>query len=167
MVEIVDKSERAEGHESCEDSYENRKTVIARSYENFIDNGHNWCWCLIGNIVQEHEYGEEHEIKYGTKQFSRGTKVFLAPAQWGDGYDKIAVIGLPRYGRKYIEVVTKSKYIENFRMQKVFKPAVLKLMCSSQHRWWGDTENDRKEIIRFLETRAPEEAEKQKSLLEN
>ncbi len=73
------------------------------SYEEYIHQGHTWCWCLVGNITEKHEYGEEHEVKYGTKHFSRGTKVYLAPAQWGDGYEKIVVIGMPRHQKKFIE----------------------------------------------------------------
>ena len=84
------------------------------SYEEYIYQGHTWCWCLVGNITEKHEYGEEHEIKYGTKHFSRGTKVYLAPAQWGDGYENIVVIGMPRHQKKFIEVITRSKYIENY-----------------------------------------------------
>ena len=166
MIEIMEMSKRAEDYNSLEEFYEKYKTTIVGSYEEYIKHGHSWCWCLVGNIVQEHEYGEKHEIKFGTKQFSRGTKVFLAPIQWGDGYENIIVIGLPRYGNKYIEVVTRSKYVENFRMKKVYKPAILKRMCSSQYRWWSDTENDRKEIVKYLETRSPEEAKRQKAILE-
>lgn len=151
MIEIMEISRNVEDYKSSEEFYEKYKAATAESYEKFIEHGHNWCWCLVGNIVQEHEYGEEHEIKLGTKQFSRGTKVFLAPAQWGDGYEKIVVIGLPRYGKKYIEVVTNSKYIENFRIKKVYNPTILKRMCSSNYRWWSDTENDKEKIIRLIE----------------
>lgn len=156
-----------EDHESSEEILHSHETAIITSYEDYLKQGHSWCWCLVGNIVQEHEYGEEHETKYGTKHFSRGTKVFLAPVQWGDGYENIVVIGLPRYGQKYIEVITRSKYIENFRMKKVYKPAILKRICTSKYRWWGDTNADRKDIIEYLESRNPKEAERQKTLLEN
>ena len=166
MIEVTEISHMAEDYSSLEEFYEKYQSTTVESYNDFIAQGHSWCWCLVGNIVQEHEFGEEREIKYGTKQFSRGTKVFLAPAQWGDGYENIVVIGLPRYGNRYIEVITRSDYIENYRMQKVYKPAVLKRMCSSQYRWWGDTEKDRKEIIGYLETRSPEEAKRQKAFLE-
>ncbi len=167
MIEIIKISHNAENYSSYEEFYEKYKTTVAESYEDFVEQGHSWCWCLVGNIVKKHEYGEEHEIKYGTKQFSCGTKVFLAPSQWGDGYENIVVIGLPRYGNKYIEVITRSEYVENYRMKKVFKPAVLKRMCSSQYLWWGDTEEDRREIIEYLVTRSPDEAKKQKKLLDN
>lgn len=45
-------------------------------------------------------------------------------------------------------------------MKKVYKPAILKCMCLSRYCWWGDTEKDRKEIIKYLKTRDPEEAKK-------
>lgn len=151
MIKIVDDSKGIERYSS---------------FDEYRDKGHIWCWCLVGNIVQQHEYGEEHEIRYGTKQFSPNSKVYLAPVQWGDGYENVVVIGLPRHGLKVVEIVMKSKYIENYRMKKVYKPAILKRICSSSHWWWGDTEEDRRDIIEYLETRAPEEAERQKALLE-
>ena len=97
------------------------------------------------------------------KHFSGETKVFLAPVQWGDGYERIVDIGLSRIGNKYIEVVTHSKYVENYRMKKEYKPAVLKRMCLSQYCWWGNTDHGREEIIHYLETRNPEEAARQRT----
>lgn len=41
------------------------------------ENNYTWSWCLIGNIVEKHIYGEEHEIRYGSKHFSGGTKVSM------------------------------------------------------------------------------------------
>lgn len=38
--------------------------------------------------------------------------------------------------------------------------SMVKRMCSSQY-YWGDSENDRKEIIDHLKTRASEEATKE------
>ena len=59
-------------------------------YENAVEE--EWKWCLVGNIVQKREYGENHEIKYGTKHFSPGTKIYCAQGCWGDGYENIIVI---------------------------------------------------------------------------
>lgn len=166
MIEVVQISKNAADYNSIDDFMNKYETSVVRSYDDYKNKGHEWCWCLVGNIVEQHEYGEEHEIKYGTKQFSRGTKVYLAPAQWGDGYENIVVIGLPRNGRNYIEVVTRSKYVENFRMQKVYKPAILKRMCISQWRWWGDADSDRSDIIKYLDCYAPEESEKQRAIFD-
>lgn len=110
-----------------------------------------WRWCLVGNIAGAHEYGEAHEIKYGTKHFSAGTKVFVNLVYRGRGNERIMVIGIPRNRRNYIEVVIPRKYVENFRVQKVFKPAVLKRMKYSDCEWWGKTDGDRDNIVRAID----------------
>ena len=161
MIEIAKISKQAKDYDSFEEFDIKYKAAVAKSYEQYIEHGHSWCWSLVGNIVKEHEYGEEQEIKYGTKHFSCGTKVFIAPAQWGDGFENIVVIGLPRYGHRYIEIITQSKYIENYRIQKVYKPAILKRMCSSPYCWWGDTEDDRQQIIEYLESVSPNKVKRQ------
>jgi len=72
---------------------------------------------------------------------------------------------MPRHGGKYIEIVTRSKYVTNFRMKKVFRPAVLERMCASPYEWWSDRDSDRDRIITYLERFAPEEARKTKELI--
>lgn len=133
-----------------------------KSYEEYVEKGHEWCWCLVGNIVKEHPFGEEKEIRKGTKQFSVGTKVFLAPVQWGDGYERVIVIGIARGSRKYIEIVMQKKYIEIFRLQKIYKPTIVKRMINSENVWWSDSDDARKDIIKYLDVLAPEAAEKEK-----
>ena len=105
--------------------------------ENFAE--YEWQWCLVGNIVKEHKYGENHELRYGNKQFRPNTKVFVNLVYGGMGHESVLVIGIPRYSKRYIEIVIARKYIENFRLQKVFKPAVLKRMNQSDWNWWGNT----------------------------
>lgn len=111
-----------------------------------------WRWALVGNIVETHEYGENHEIRYGTKQFPPGAKVYIAPPNWGDGWENVIVIGVPRKSKKYIEIVMPCKYIENFRIQKVFKPAILRIMFRSKYWWWDDSDNDRDTILGFIDS---------------
>ena len=110
-----------------------------------------WQWCLVGNIVEEHEYGEEHIIKYGNKQFRPNAKVFINLVYGGMGHESILVIGMPRHSSKYIEIVTARKYVYNFRIQKVFKPAVLKIMKNSEWDWWGNTDEAYDRIVRCLD----------------
>lgn len=112
-----------------------------------------WRWCLVGNIVETREYGENREIRNGTKRFSGGTKVYIAPAQWGDGFENVVVLGKPR-GRKggLIEVVTDRKYIENYRIKKIFDPGVLRRIKNSEHSWWDNTDAARDCIKRLAES---------------
>ena len=113
--------------------------------------GQEWRWCLVGNIVGAHEFGEEHEIRYGTKHFSVGTKVYVYPEFPGMGNENIVVIGIPRNKRDFIEVVVRRRSVENFRCKKVFGPAVLKRMDNSKYSWWwGNSEEDRNRIIQCV-----------------
>lgn len=122
-----------------------------------------WQWCLVGNIVQEHEYGENHEIRYGNKQFRPGAKVYINLVYGGMGHENIVVIGRPRHTRKYIEIVTARKYVENFRLQKVYHPTILKKIEQSNWSWWGNTDAARDHLIKTLEWLNPEKAELAKS----
>lgn len=83
-------------------------------------------WCLVGNIVQRRPYGEGgQEQRSGTKHFSPGTKVYCLPARWGDGYEKIIVIGRHRGSKQYVTMVIESAWVTNWRAQVVYSPAVL------------------------------------------
>ena len=106
-----------------------------------------WRWCLVGNIVETHKYGEQHEIRKGTKHFPPGAKVYINMVYGGYGHEKVLVIGQPRKQCGLIEVVIPRRYITNFRIQRVYKPAVLKRMAESEHEWWGNTEKDRETIL--------------------
>lgn len=119
-----------------------------------------WRWCLVGNAAETHEYGEDHIIKIGTKQFMPGAKLYLAPIQWGDGYEKVVVIGKPRHKHGMIEIIMPREYITNYRLQKVFQPAVLERMEKSKYSWWSDTDAARDEILDILGWLNPVAAEK-------
>ncbi|MEL6611976.1 MAG: hypothetical protein AAFQ53_07765, partial [Bacteroidota bacterium] len=77
-------------------------------------------WCLVGNIVQEHRFGEEGEVRTGSKHFGPRTKVYIAPRGW-DGYVlyNATVIGRPRRTSRFIAVTIRSRLIENWRVQQV------------------------------------------------
>lgn len=136
-------------------------TVSAMQEEKNMEQ--EWQWCLVGNIVEEHEYGENHEIRCGTKQFRPNAKVYINLVYGGMGHENILVIGMPRHSYKYIEIVIKMRYVKNFRLQKVFKPSVLERMKLSEWDWWGNTDVARDRLIKVLEWLNPAEAEKAKS----
>lgn len=138
--------------------------ITPNTMDSPLNENKEWVWSLVGNIKEEREYGENHEIRKGTKQFSGGTKVYLSCSHWGDGYEQVNVIGKPRHSWDYIQIIMPRKFIENFRMQKVFKPAVLALMKSDKG-WggfWDNTQKSRLDIIGYLHFLAPEEFVKEK-----
>ena len=107
---------------------------------------YDWRWCLVGNIVDKRFYGEEHEIKSGIKLLSPGTKVYIAPHQWGDGGDKLVVLGKPRHKNGFIECIIKREQICNWRLKKIYPSRVLDRMNYSKYHWWGNGD-DWKECI--------------------
>jgi len=109
-------------------------------------------WCLVGNIVGEHYAGTEKVIRYGTKRFSPNTKVYCFPILWGDGYDSIKVLGKHRKSKRNICLIMRSKFITNWRIQKVYNPNIIKEM--HLRGGWGGTyrnsEEDREYILQML-----------------
>lgn len=84
-------------------------------------------WCLVGNIVHERRYGEGgNQVRQGTRHFAPGTKVYCLPAQWGDGYEHIVVIGRHRGSHGWATMVIESAWVTNWRAQVVYEPAVLR-----------------------------------------
>ena len=108
-----------------------------------------WRWCLVGNIIDTRLYGEEHELKEGTKNFSPGTKVYVNRSQWGDGGDQLIVIGKPKDRKQYIECVIRRDFICNWRLQKVYSPTVLNKIKNSKWDWWKN-DNASKNLIKYL-----------------
>lgn len=110
--------------------------------------------CLVGNIVTSRTVGEEKVIKHGTNQFSPGAKVYCYPAQWGDGYERVKVIGTHRKSKKKIVAVVASKYISNWRVKRVFHPFVVAVM-KNDRAWTDSVANDHKleEMAKWLNER--------------
>ena len=82
-------------------------------------------WYLVGNIVAESEFGEEKVVRSGSKHFTPGTKVYCLPSQWGDGYERVIVVGIRRGSRRWTTAIIKSKVIINWRAKRVCKPVIL------------------------------------------
>ena len=94
-------------------------------------------WCLVGNVVAERPYGPGgEEARRGTKHFSPGTKVYCLPAQWGDGYEDIIVIGRHRASKRYARLVMSAEFISNWRAKVVYGPAVLRLIEEATAERW-------------------------------
>ena len=105
---------------------------------------------------------KNNEMKYGNKQFRPNAKVYINLIYGGMGHEHILVIGIPRHSSDYIEIVTARKNVYNFRVQKVFKPAVLKRMKNSNWDWWGNSDEAYQTIVNCAKW-MNEEAEQNKT----
>ncbi len=80
---------------------------------------------LVGNIIGDHYFGQNKEIKSGTKHFRAGSKVYLFPEFGGMGHQRIIVIGLPRKKFKKIKVVIQTNLVKNVRIKKTENPKLI------------------------------------------
>ncbi|MFB6456442.1 hypothetical protein ACE38W_14310 [Chitinophaga sp. Hz27] len=100
----------------------------------------DFIWCLVGNIEGEHVNAAGKTV-YGIKHFSPGTKVYCFPVRWGDGYEKIYVLGKHRKTARNILIVIPSKHIRNWRLKKVYHPHILEIM--RKERGWKNRDEDK------------------------
>lgn len=97
-------------------------------------------YCIVGNIIGEHYWGEQKEIKSGTKHFSAGTKVYCILMYGGMGHENIRVLGKLRKSFRMIDVIINRKYITNFRMQKVYAQRIIAFINKHPHHAITDKE---------------------------
>lgn len=137
---MTDSGKRFIDSPESDDFYNRLNKFNADNFPEKKTNEIEFIWCLVGNVIEEHLFGDNKEIRKGTKQFSPGTKLYCYPAQWGDGYQKIKVIGRPRKFKRFITVVINSDYITNWRKEKVYNPFIIKQMILD-HGWDNSAES--------------------------
>ena len=83
-------------------------------------------WCVVANVVAARPYGEGgKETRRGTTHFAPGAKLYCLPPLWGDGYEKIEVVGRHRASHRYVTMVVRSRWLTNWRAALVYSPHVI------------------------------------------
>ena len=112
----------------------------------------DWRFGVVGNIKESH-LDENGELRYGTKAFTPGTKVFLGGKDWDSSREVIGVVGQNRFGRMITEAVP-VELIENVRTQIIRHPRVLDIIDYEESMegwiWWQRTAADKKETQQFV-----------------
>lgn len=89
-------------------------------------------WSVVANVADEVARGDGGlDIRRGLKHFSGGAKVWVVPPQWGDGGERVWVVGRHRAGKRYIAIIVKSRSLTNFRVRGVYGPTVYRLLTES------------------------------------
>jgi len=99
-----------------------------------ISSAKNGVWCVIANVVEERPYGEDHEMRKGTKHFRSGAKVYCFPMMWGDGYENVRVVGRHRGSNRYVTMIIRSAWLTNWRAKVIYSPEVIRRL---EGRWDG------------------------------
>lgn len=106
-------------------------------------------WSLVGNIIEEHTFGEEKVIVRGSKHFLANTKVYCLFPPWNHFSQNILTIGLCRKKRKFISVITKIEFVTNYRLKKIYDRKIISLIY--RNNGWRDTDKDKETIEKVLE----------------
>lgn len=101
-------------------------------------------WCIVANVKDVDAFGEAEKIRAGTKHFSSGAKVYCFPPAWGDGYQKIRVIGRHRSSHRYVKMVLPSKRLTRWRVKLVYSPYLI----SELKGFWS--EGEAREMVKSI-----------------
>lgn len=114
---------------SAEDFYNRLAREI--EYDNELP---EWCWWIAADIIAEHVIGEDKVTVPGTRHFAPGTTVFYANAYWGQGGERCTVIGVPKYSDDPVGVTIQSKFLTNFRAEKITDRTILNALIRNRLR---------------------------------
>ncbi|NOS91899.1 MAG: hypothetical protein HOP30_08250 [Cyclobacteriaceae bacterium] len=92
--------------------------------------------CLVANIATD-----------DSSRFKKGTKVYLYPPLWGDGYQAIKVIGKDKETNKFIEIIVSEKKLNNFKVVKVSKPDIISRF--SNH--WNNNPDNVQQMLKMAD----------------
>lgn len=85
------------------------------------------------------------KIYLENKLYFEESLYFCSPFIWGDGYERIRVIGRAKDTNKFISLIMEAKWIESWRIQKVYIPYILRRNSLEMDRW--DKSDSSKQII--------------------
>jgi hypothetical protein len=112
----------------------------------------NFEYCLVGNIIDRHYYGDNKEIRKGNKQFRPGARLYIFPEFGGMGHERIEVIGLPRKSHNLIQIIIKTTLIKNVRVQKIYSPRLReKIGENFYYKSWKKEKNELQSIQNFAD----------------
>lgn len=82
-------------------------------------------WTAVGNILRERPYGPGGaEIRYGTKHFAPGAKVYII--DWYPGMcQSIVVVGQHRKSKRLITLSLDVRLVENLRAKVCYNPTAI------------------------------------------
>ena len=108
--------------------------------------------------------------KRGTKHFAPGTRVYVYPIQWGDGWERVVVVGRKKGSRRLIRKIMLGDMLDDYRLKKVYSPTIISWMCGKRFEllpnradspWggdefpyggWDNTESSRNKIDEMVDS---------------
>ncbi|SOC16445.1 hypothetical protein [Pseudobutyrivibrio ruminis] len=108
-------------------------------------------YCVVANIKSDSYCDKNGFIRYGTKVFPAGRKIYLSRRLWKNG---VVAMGLNRYKSRYDTDTVPLDLVENIRVTRTFKPSILIKMgfCDEYiDMWWSHRAEDFKRAQEYAE----------------
>ena len=107
-------------------------------------------WVVVVNVVTERMWGENREIRTGTKHFRPGAKIYVRQSK-----DESAVIvGRHRASAQWMQIWIPTRHLFNPRVELVYSPGVLAHLADfEQTHLCFDGSNQGKDLAERLLTR--------------
>lgn len=103
-------------------------------------------WCVVANVREKRRGAGPDDDVVGTKHFTPGTKVWCWPIIWGDGGERLNVVGQHRGGGRLIQIVADTRDLEHWRVKQCWSPKVGAFIGSI----WGGRADDGKKAAEDL-----------------
>jgi hypothetical protein len=107
-------------------------------------------WAVIANVRAE-AFGRTRSP--GTRHFTAGALVWCLDIDWGNGGERLRVLGRHRGGTRRIAIMTALRYLVNFRAKVAYAPAVVAAI--REHRAQRDEATCRKLATGWAELAPP------------
>ena len=109
-------------------------------------------WCIAANVRPE-AYG--NATSPGSKHFKAGALLWVVTGYWGDGFERIHVIGRHRVSKRLIAIIFEAARLTNWRAKQAFHPLVTKMIGEHVPQLAWQSQEQCVETARALNVRFP------------
>lgn len=109
-------------------------------------------WCVVANVRAE-AFG--NATSPGTKHFRAGALLWILAGYWGDGGERVQVIGRHRGSQRLVALVEEAARLTNWRAKAAYHPVIGQLVRAQGWRDWGSREACERAAAGFARVHPP------------
>lgn len=98
---------------------------------------------IVANVCRVRPYGPAHEPRAGLRRLRAGAKVYVVGGFAGMGFESVTVVGYHRHDNRPFRQHVGARYLVDWRVQLVYRPAVLRLTLEPEVAWFRYPGHDR------------------------
>jgi hypothetical protein len=93
-------------------------------------------WLIVANVCRVRPYGPAHEPRAGLRRLRAGAKVYVVGGFAGMGFESVTVVGYDRHDNRPFRQHVGARYLVDWRVRLVYRPAVLRLALEPEVAWF-------------------------------